>query len=189
MNAVDELRRSIESAFAGRPYPGDDRIADSDPRYDDYEGHAVAGFHRGKSWREITLRHLLEDYDGDPSACLAFMTAEGWRYYLPAYLLIGLEWEAADAVGGAVVGAVMHPRARTEAYARVADDLGLERDEVLRAQTTRFEERVSGLDVAEIDTIRAVLGYVADRIDAQNSGLGGELPNDARAALESWARA
>jgi hypothetical protein len=113
----------------------------------------------------------------------------GRRYYLPAYLLIALEWEAADAVGDAVVGALTHPRARTEAYARVADDLGLERDEVLRGQSTRFEERASGLDVAEIDAIRAVLGYVAERIDAQNSGLGGELTNDARAALESWGRA
>lgn len=188
MNAVEELRRSIESAFAARPYPGDDRIADSDPRYERYEGHGITRFHRGKSWREITLRHLLEDYDGDPSACLAFMTAEGWRYYLPAYLLIALEWETADAVGDAVVGALTHPRARTETYARVADDLGLECDEVLRAQTTRFEERVSGLDAAEIDAIRAVLGYVAERVDEQNSGLGGELPNDARAALESWAR-
>ena len=80
MSEIEGLRRSIEAAFANRPYPGDDRIADSDPRYDDYEGHAVTRFHHGKSWKEITLRHLREDYEGDGSACLAFMTPEGWRY-------------------------------------------------------------------------------------------------------------
>jgi hypothetical protein len=184
---ADDLRRAIESAFAPRPYPGDDRIADSDPRYESYEGHAVTRFHRGKHWREITLGHLREEYGGDATACLAFMTAEGWRYYLPAYLLIALEWEEADAVGDTVIGNLTHPRALAESYARVADDLGLEREEVLRGQTARFEERLSGLDHAEIQAARALLSYVAERIDTENRRLGHELPNAARTALGSWA--
>jgi hypothetical protein len=183
---VEDVRRAIESAFEARPYPGDDRIADSDPRYEDYEGHAVARFHRGKNWQKITLRHLRDVYGGDASACLAFMTAEGWRYYLPAYLLIALDRKEADAIGDAVIGNLTHPRARAESYARVADDLGLEREEVLRAQTARFEERISGLDAAEVQAVRAALGYLAADIDAENGRLGRELPNDARTAVESW---
>jgi hypothetical protein len=85
-----------------------------------------------------------------------------------------------------VIGNLTHPRARAESYARVADDLGLEREEVLRAQTARFEERISGLDVAEVQAVRAALGYLAADIDAENGRLGRELPNDARTAVESW---
>jgi hypothetical protein len=98
-----ELREAVERAFADRQYPGDGRIADSDPPYESYKGHAISAFHRGKGWQEITLRHLLDEYAGDPTASLAFMTPEGWRYYLPAYLLMALDWDEADAIGDATV--------------------------------------------------------------------------------------
>ena len=186
MSNVGELRGRIADAFAYRSYPGDDSIADADPRYHGYEGHAVTRFHRGKHWQEITLPHLREEYAGDATACLAFMTPDGWRYYLPAYLLIALEWEKADAVGDAVIGNLTHPRALPESYARVADDLGLELESVLRGQVARFEERLSGLGEAELQAARALLAYVAERIDAEHRRLGHELPNAARTALESW---
>jgi hypothetical protein len=57
-----DLRGAVQRAFADREYSGDERIADSDPRYESYEGHAVAAFHRGKDWCEITLRHLFDNY-------------------------------------------------------------------------------------------------------------------------------
>ena len=37
----------------------------------------TSAFHRGKRWDEITLRRLVDEYAGDPTACLAFMTPEG----------------------------------------------------------------------------------------------------------------
>jgi hypothetical protein len=46
-----ELHEAIALAFADREYPGDDRIADSDPRYESYERHAIAAFHRGSAGR------------------------------------------------------------------------------------------------------------------------------------------
>jgi hypothetical protein len=188
---VARLRAAIAAAFSARPYPGDDRIATRHPRYEDYEGHAVARFHAGKRWPEITLDHLRTGYAGDPTACLAFMTPEGWRYYLPAYLTLALDWEAADAIGDAVVSNVTHPRApaMAEALARVARDLGQPREEMLRAHAARFEARVAGLSPAEAEAIRAVLGYLARRIDAAHAALGPPgraLPNHARDALESW---
>jgi hypothetical protein len=176
----------IEAAFAERPYPGDDRIADSDPRYEDYEGHAVARFHRGKSWQEVTRASLEQQYPGDATACLAFMTPEGWQYYLPAYLLIALEGDGGDSIGDALIGNLTYPRARVEAYSETARALGLEPETVLAAQTLRFEERLSGLDPSEIHAVRAALEYIADRIDAADARHGATLPNDARTALSSW---
>jgi hypothetical protein len=176
----------VEVAFAERPYPGDDRIAKSDSRYESYEGHAVTAFHRGKTWKEITLRHLVDDYAGDASACLAFMTPEGWRYYLPAYLLIALQPDEADAIGDAVVGNVTHPRARTALFARVAIDLGLEPEVVLAQHTERFVDRISGLTNEELEAVRTVLQWLAAWKDAGNARFDVAMPNLARAALDSW---
>jgi hypothetical protein len=179
-------RSRVELAFAERPYPGDERIADSDPRYEDYEGHAVTAFHRGKTWKEITLRHLVDEYAGDPTACLAFMTPGGWRYYLPAYLLIALQPEEADSIGEAVVGNVTHPRARIAPFTRVAIDLGLEPETVLAAQSKRFVERISGLTAMELEAVRAVLEWLAAWADARDDRFTRVSPNLAREALDSW---
>jgi hypothetical protein len=183
---VAVVRRHVERAFADRAYPGDEQIADADPRYADYEGHMVTAFHRGKHWQDISLRHLLDEYPGDPSACLAFMTAEGWRYYLPAYLLMALEWDEAGAITDAVVGALTHPLRRPAPLHRVARDLGLEPETVLAQHTERFEQRVSGLTAAEGDAVRSVLLHLAQRADADNARFGLALPNAPREALEGW---
>jgi hypothetical protein len=180
------IRSHVERAFSERPYPGDERIADSDPRYESYEGHPISAFHRGKRWQEITLHHLLDDYAGDPTACLAFMTPEGWRYYLPAYLLMALDWPAADAVGDAVVGALTHPLSRSESFTRVAHDLGLEPEDVLAAHSERFEERISGLSAAELEAVRLVLAHLAERVEGRNAPFEAALLNGPREALESW---
>jgi hypothetical protein len=114
------------------------------------------------------------------------MTPEGWRYYLPAYLLIALEWKESDAIGDAVVFALTHPRARVESYSRVATDLGLEPEAALATHSERFAERMSDLREDELAAVRAVLEHIAAFVDAENERLGPGLPNDARVALESW---
>jgi hypothetical protein len=180
------VRSRVELAFAERPYPGDERIADSDSRYESYEGHAVTAFHRGKTWSKMTLRHLVDDYAGDATACLAFMTPEGWRYYLPAYLVIALQPDEAGAIADAVVGTLTHPRARTAAFTRVAIDLGLEPETVLAQHTGRFVDRMSGLTAAELEAVRAVLRWFAAWEDAAHARVDVAPPNSARAALDSW---
>ena len=180
------VRSRVELAFAERPYPGDERIADSDSRYESYEGHAVTAFHRGKTWNEITLRHLVDGYAGDPTACLAFMTPEGWRYYLPAYLLVALQPDEAGAIADAVVGTLTHPRARAAAFTRVAIDLGLEPETVLAQHTGRFGDRMSGLTAAELEAVRAVLQWFAAWEDGVQARVDVATPNSARAALDSW---
>lgn len=114
------------------------------------------------------------------------MTPEGWGYYLPAYLLMALSWDESDIVGDAVVGALTHPRAREAAFTQVALDLGLEPEAVLAAHSERFEQRLSGLNAAEVDATRAVLAYLAERVDADNACFEIALPNAPRQALESW---
>jgi len=182
-----ELHEAVAVAFADREYPGDDRIADSDPRYESYEGHAITAFHRGMRWQEITLRRLLDDYAGDPTACLAFMQPEGWRYYLPAYVLMALDWEESEAIGDAVVGALTNPRARVESFTRVANDLGLEPDDVIAAHSKRFEERMSGLAPGELEAVRLALEHLVDVVEASNAPFQTQLPNAPREALDSWA--
>jgi hypothetical protein len=56
-----DLHEAVALAFAERQYPGDDSIADSDPRYASYERHAISAYQRGKRWPELTLRRLPDD--------------------------------------------------------------------------------------------------------------------------------
>ncbi|NOZ85134.1 MAG: hypothetical protein GXP49_02495 [Deltaproteobacteria bacterium] len=71
----------------------------------------MASFFRGKTWHEITLKLLQDEYNCDGSACLAFMSPEAFRYYLPAYMIIGVtEYEEADLIGDAAIYALSPPQ-------------------------------------------------------------------------------
>ena len=68
----------------------------------------VDEFFRDRSWNEITLEDLRNIYPGPPDACLSFMSAEAFQYYLPTYLAIFLEhWDRADAIADAAVFALV----------------------------------------------------------------------------------
>ena len=84
-----DVRTLILEAWSDAPYPGDDAIAyDQSGRH--LECALVAGFFRGKRWKDVTLA-ALRSYRGDASACLAFMSPQAFRYYLPAYMLIAID--------------------------------------------------------------------------------------------------
>ena len=143
-NRAGELRDAIVTAFSSRFYPGDDRIALSNPRYADYEGHRVSASFRGRDWREVTAPWLRSAYAGDPTAVLRFMSDEGFLYYLPAFLAIALDPEAgeiADAVGYAL----------TPPGPEAADD------------ARKFRARMSQLSDAERSAVTAVLRHLAER--------------------------
>ena len=64
----------------------------------------VEEFFRDRSWPEITLESLQDTYPGPPDACLSFMSAEAFRYYMPGFMSIFLEhWDQADAIADATV--------------------------------------------------------------------------------------
>jgi hypothetical protein len=153
-------------AFANRPYPGDDRIADADRRYPDYEGHRVSAFFREKDWREISFASLRNGYVGDVTATLHFMVDEGFRYYLPAFLLMALEPQAREMV---------------ETLCFVLTDRGEEGGEDSR----RFHARMAGLLTEEKAAVVDVLRFLAETYERE-----GDPGNPARAALRSyWERA
>lgn len=94
-----------------RPYPGDNKIAVTNERYPDYEGHQVAHFFRGRDWRQVALETLLNEYHGDPHATMSFMLDEGFCYYLPAFLLMALDpqgGEIADSLVFALTAPEQH---------------------------------------------------------------------------------
>lgn len=74
------IEQQIESAFADTPYPGDDLIGKSTA--DD----VVRAF-RGTHWRDLPLKQII-DYGMDLQA----LTPEGFRFYLPAFLLALLRY-------------------------------------------------------------------------------------------------
>lgn len=78
---TEAIRRRVEAAFADAPYPGDDHIG-YDPG--DWESAELSRAFKGRHWRELSPAEL--QYHGS-----SFLSSEGFRYYLPAYLLAALE--------------------------------------------------------------------------------------------------
>jgi hypothetical protein len=83
MTRLEEVKTRIEEAFADVPYPGDRNIG-SDPDY--WECAEINEHFRGRHWREIP-RDILQYHQHD----LPFFSPAGLRYYLPTYLLAGLD--------------------------------------------------------------------------------------------------
>lgn len=88
----DDVVSEIERAFSDAPYPGDDHIVTPlviDGREcRDLEREEIAAAFRGKSWDDLTREAIHFHYHALP-----FLTAEGFRYYLPAYLIAALDAE------------------------------------------------------------------------------------------------
>lgn len=73
------LVAQIRSAFEHTPYPGDQQLCGSS-QGDEPAGYALE--FRGLDWRTIHPDFLSYNY-----ASLSFFSAEGFRYFLPAYLV------------------------------------------------------------------------------------------------------
>lgn len=77
-----DIAREVEDAFATVTYPGDDNLV-SNPNY--YECSEVIDAFRGKHWRDISLGALFDHRDK-----AGLFSPEGFRFYLPCYLVAGL---------------------------------------------------------------------------------------------------
>ncbi|WP_248920760.1 DUF6714 family protein [Pseudomonas entomophila] len=109
------VRVMVEAAFRKESAPNVSHIVDS--AYP--EPMQVREYFSGKDWWLLTLKGFYDDYVGDPSACLTFMTPLGMKYYLPAYLLLAVE----DYYEGDVLTLELSSRMRT--YVREDDIYGL----------------------------------------------------------------
>ncbi|AZL69161.1 DUF6714 family protein [Pseudomonas oryziphila] len=81
------IRNMIEAAFGREDAPNASSIVDSVCP----EPLQIREYFSGRSWWVLTLKGFHDDYVGDSSACLTFMTPLGIDYYLPAYLLMATE--------------------------------------------------------------------------------------------------
>jgi hypothetical protein len=93
------LRRDVESAFAGAPYPGDRALIE--PHCPECEGFSAA--FRGKRWNEHKDAPLVL-LGPERQEAFAFFTPEAFHHYLPLALLACLEhYDQADLLPQAMV--------------------------------------------------------------------------------------
>jgi len=85
-----EVIRSIEAAWHGVSYPGDDKIFTPDS-YDDED---ITNYFRGTTWRGHSPAKLRAH-----SSAFTFFTPEAFHYWLPAFLIAAIQSpEQADVV-------------------------------------------------------------------------------------------
>jgi hypothetical protein len=121
---LDSLRGEIREAFAWRPYPGDEHLALHQPGCPGYEGEAVGRFFRGRDWRDLTLQSILDEPELDRNAFMCFMRAEGFVYFLPAFLELSLDIESPITLGESLAFVLTPPgeeasQAWEEQFARI----------------------------------------------------------------------
>jgi Family of unknown function (DUF6714) len=148
----------IRAAFADVPYPGDDGLVPATLRRDLEREQIVKDF-AGREWRDLDVGFLRGQADA-----LLLLTADAFRFYLPAYMVAMVtEPEESDLVPAAVVLSLTPPDD--------SDDLN-----------AWFAERVAGLSMAQRLTIRELLEYAS-------TALGPLFPGgEPDRALEYWAR-
>lgn len=88
----EQLQRQIEAAFADAPYPGDGRIAYAPEAW---EAEELNADFQGQHWKSLP-RDVLRQHSHD----LALFSAEGFQFYLPAYLLAAVDdfWDVREFV-------------------------------------------------------------------------------------------
>ncbi len=165
---ADELQNEIRAAFAGRPYPGDDRLALGGPGSPGDDSEDVARFFRSKDWREITLNSILDGGELDPNAFLYFMSAEGFVYYLPAFLIESLDVDGRFDLGEPLAFRLTPPQG----------DPG---DPGLAASRDLFSRILSALTPEEKRAVAHVLEHLAREYEKRSYNL-----NLAQAALDSY---
>lgn len=79
-NKMSAVCAAIRSPFADTIYPGHDNIGCSN-----WEGYELGLHLKGKRWQDLTVKDV--DF---MSHAVTMMTPEAYRYYLPAYLILGL---------------------------------------------------------------------------------------------------
>lgn len=137
-NSEETLLHELDRVFPVEPKPA--ILPGRQSCGGDEYGYVEEFFH-DLAWNEITLEDLRDRYPGPPDACLYFMSAEAFRYFLPTYLAFFLRsWGEADSI------------ADTAVYALVPTS-----DERLRDwQATRFEQ----FSLAQRKTILNFLKFV-----------------------------
>ena len=103
MNDSSDLIAAIEEQFRDAPRPANDAIAMYYTEIESEEKY-VREYFSDKTWQEISVASLWDEYPGPPDACLYFMSSAGYRYFLPSFMIISLrDYDEADTLPGATV--------------------------------------------------------------------------------------
>jgi hypothetical protein len=163
---AQDLLRQIRLAWEKMPYPGDDNLAGRTSGCPS-EYSYIEDYFSGKHWTEITLDGLRRDYPGPEDACLSFMSPRAFRFYLPAFLSMAVQYR--DQAPDSAVPALCPPRENAELY-RLAEEAhreaGLEdvsnpfAPEQVRARRKWWNERTAGFGAQQRQAIVSFLEYM-----------------------------
>ena len=169
---VQNLIRQIDEAFGSLPYPGDERIV-RDSSGTHLEAQQVKRALAGRHWRDVSFDTLDE-----LGSALFFLTPQGYRFYLPAFLVYVLtDFERADVVPDEIIQTLTAPDPvdvdRIEALARRHPELQPFDSEVWKkilstvsesyqsgSAEREFLERVYAFDNRQGKAIRRFLEYM-----------------------------
>ena len=153
-NEIRILENAVKKAFAKVQYPGSSNIsAVGSIRH--LEGEAIAQLLRGKTSEQVDLQFLKDNYSGDCSAILHFLSEPAFLYYYPSFLLISLKnFEQSDLLGLSSLYWFSKPNSEDEKIVKSIDD------------------HRALFDSDQIEAIHAVFSYLQRR---GGSGLVSEL--------------
>lgn len=175
MSDKARLRQDIEEAFGAMEYPGDDRIGAGK----DWESAELARVFRGQHWRDWKDKPLeLLSKAGQDS--VAFLSPEGFRFYLPLYLLAALfHYDEAGFLVDSMVYRLLPPGEMTlkqrqelesnlknlsglseqtqEIFRKHAESMLHPDPSALKEQKARFRDLLDGFSPRQRRAIRAVL--------------------------------
>ena len=101
------LVQLIDAAFGNLPCPAEHAIGAHERGYC-LETDQIVDFFSSKHWRVISATALWNDYVGDGSACLCFMSPEAFRFYLPTYMMIAIrEYQDSDLMADSAINALL----------------------------------------------------------------------------------
>ena len=121
MRDLEIMIQEIRDAFGDMPYPGTEYIT-NDLEGNDLERKQIREeFSRYENWLDVPRELLLQERDALP-----LFEPQGFRFYLPAYMLFALEdYEGADMIPESIVHSLTLPDAGTEFYEFVQERLVL----------------------------------------------------------------
>ena len=138
------VRAEIESAFRIAPYPGDDYLV-YDASYPDVA--ETRDSFRGRAWRDLDVNFLRWNVEA-----LGFLTPEGLRYYLPAFMIVSmLEPKRADVIPLSLCLSLTPPK---------SDGSDIE----------EFRKRMAVFDSVQKTAIREFLTYAQEHLGIGDAG-------------------
>ena len=157
----EDLQRWVEQAFADAVYPGDDSIATNPDHCE--ECSETDAFFRGKHWRTLVAsgQRLQFGWGG-----LSFLSPKAWRFYMPAYLLVGLSESeyAVDSSWSALFALSPPQSADLEEYFRErASSFSLAQQECIAAYASAF----SAMEPDD-ETYKTAARYWQEKVAATN---------------------